>query len=70
MLIQKAIVINGITGLDSFHDPIWVWSRYLRIHTGLRHPRKLNWYHPWEPEQRLPPPNGYIYIRRPLNDEE
>ena len=70
VLIQKAIVINGAIGLDSFHDPVWVWSRYLRIQTGLRHPRKLDWYHPWEPQQGLPPPNGYIYIRRPLNDEE
>ena len=70
VLIQRAVFMDGAIGLDTGHDPIWVWSRYLRIRTGLTHPRKLHWHHPWEPQAIPPPPNGYICVRRPMNKEE
>ena len=70
VLVNRAIVIEGAIGIDSFHDPVWIWSRFLRIQSVVAFPRKINWNHVWEPQRQPPPPNGYTYLRPPLNLEE
>ena len=70
VLVIQAIVINEAVGVDFDHPPLWVWSKFLRVHKRLSFPRRINWNHAWEPHPPMPPPFGYFYLCRPENKEE
>ena len=70
VLVTKASLYQNGIAKDPNFQPMWTWSRFLRLHSRLEFPRASDWSHPWEPEKPQEPPFGYYRFIGPSNKEE